>query len=289
MRHEEKNIGGGAENPGSDEQKISLMLAGLERVEAPKDFDFHLKARIANARPADYRQGGLFPILKYVMPLALFLVVGAGILVMSLGDAPQPAPVAEAEEIRSPNAAMPDQAYRQPADTEPEPPVQNTTESIAPSKQLAVERRAAPTGSRKVSVRSLPQRDLPVAGSRDITGGSATAPQIRPPEFRQNTNTSSNSSTVPSEMAPKPMSVRDALGSIGIEAELVDNKWKVRSVKSSTIAGQMGVKAGDLVESVDGKEIDNKTEYKDGSFKVKTIRVKRGSSAVDLQMPKPQR
>ena len=51
----------------------------------------------------------------------------------------------------------------------------------------------------------------------------------------------------------------------------------------------MGVKAGDVLESVDGKEIDNKTEYKDGSFKVKTIRVKRGSTAVDLQMPKPQR
>ena len=289
MRHEEKNIDGGAENPGSDEQKVSLMLAGLERVEAPKDFDFHLKARIANARPADYRQGSLFPILKYVMPLALFLVVGAGIVVMSSGDSPQPAPVAEAEEVRSPNADLPDQAYRQPAATEPEPTVQDTFEANTPSPQLAAERRAAPAGSRSVPESSLPREIVPAGASRDMGGGAPSATPIVPPEFRQNTNTSSNSSTVPSEMAPKPMSVRDALGSIGIEAELVDNKWKVRSVKSSTIAGQMGVRAGDLVESVDGKEIDNKTEYKDGSFKVKTIRVKRGSSAVDLQMPKPQR
>ena len=288
MRHEEKNIGGGAENPGSDEQKVSLLLAGLERVEAPKDFDFHLKARIANARPADYGQGSLIPILRYVMPLALFLVVGAGIVVMSSGDSPQPTPVAEVEQIRNPATTVPEQAYREPA-TEPETSAGNTFEANIGSPQLAAERRATPAGSRSVPESSLPREVVPAGASRDMGGGAPSATPIVPPEFRQNTNTSSNSSTVPSEMAPKPMSVRDALGSIGIEAELVENKWKVRSVKSTTIAGQMGVKAGDVLESVDGREIDDKTEYKDGSFKVKTIRVKRGSTALDLQMPKPQR
>ena len=33
----------------ADEQKISYLIGSLEKVSAPNDFDFRLKARIANA------------------------------------------------------------------------------------------------------------------------------------------------------------------------------------------------------------------------------------------------
>jgi hypothetical protein len=74
-----------------------------------------------------------------------------------------------------------------------------------------------------------------------------------------------------------------------LEAELEENKWKVRSVKGSSIGEMLGVKAGDKLESIDGRVVDEKTVYKDGSFKVKAIRVRRGEAAVDLQMKKPQK
>ena len=90
-------------------------------------------------------------------------------------------------------------------------------------------------------------------------------------------------------MASKPVALPDALQSIGIEVELEENKWKVKSVKGSTIGEMLGVKAGDKLESIDGQVLDNKTVFKDGSFKVKTIRVRRGETAVDLQMKKPQK
>lgn len=57
MSHENNNIGGRAEHPGSDEQKISQLLGGLKRVEAPPDFEFRLKAGSQmHGRPSEARR-----------------------------------------------------------------------------------------------------------------------------------------------------------------------------------------------------------------------------------------
>ncbi|MEO7673391.1 MAG: hypothetical protein ABIU09_04855 [Pyrinomonadaceae bacterium] len=84
MSYENKNkLAGETEILSSDEQNVSRLLSNLKRVDAPKDFDFHLKARIANASPADYQTVRLFPVLKYAFPLALFLLIGGAFILNS--------------------------------------------------------------------------------------------------------------------------------------------------------------------------------------------------------------
>ena len=34
-------------------EEIGRLIGGLKRVEAPKDFDFHVRARIAKGRPVE--------------------------------------------------------------------------------------------------------------------------------------------------------------------------------------------------------------------------------------------
>jgi len=291
MTHEEKNIGGGAEHPGSDEQKISILLSGLQRVEAPKDFDFHLKARIANAKPEEYRKSGLLPILKYAMPLALLLVVGAGIMVNSsyvnwqtptVAGGPAPSRTDVPQQALQPESGTDGQAA-----STPETKVPVVDPNLEPGMELAAQPPAG--GSNDFGLPKTATPRAPAGFSADKGLKPAPTPVI-PPEFRTgNINTSSNRSIVPIGMAAKPLSVRSALESIGVEADIDENKWKVKSVKDSTIAAQMGLKAGDKIESIDGKAIDDKTVYKDGSFKVKTIRVRRGEAAVDLELPKPKK
>mgnify|MGYP003536088986 CR=1 FL=1 len=70
---------------------------------------------------------------------------------------------------------------------------------------------------------------------------------------------------------------------VGIEAELENGTWKVSTVKTTEIAGRMGVRPGDRVESIDGQAIDGSTTYKDGAFKVKSMRVTRDGKATDLE------
>lgn len=70
MVNEQKNI----QEPEFEE--IGRLLRGLKRVEAPKDFDFHVKARIAKGRPAEPRRSWLPASVAYGAPLMLLLAIG---------------------------------------------------------------------------------------------------------------------------------------------------------------------------------------------------------------------
>lgn len=270
MTHENNNIGGGVELPGSDEQKISEMLSGLKRVEAPKDFDFHLKARLANARPADHRPSSFFPILKYVMPLALFLFVGAGVFfVRSYNPAPNPDIVGQPSTpaIATPAASSGTEPVQPPADIEPDRP-----QFIASEKPEST-RRTSPETRRPVSNRNVPE-----GGSRDFnpSGNYADKALSVPPTPR-----------TPTGIELNPKRLNEAFKMIEAEAEFEGGSWVVRSVKTSGIADQMGLRAGDKVKAIDGTQVTERTEFP-ASFSVRTIQVQRGSDTVELGAKKAQ-
>ena len=60
----------------SDEAQISGLLASLKRVEAPGDFGFRVRARIASAKPASGRGSWLPASVAVAAPLGLVLAVG---------------------------------------------------------------------------------------------------------------------------------------------------------------------------------------------------------------------
>jgi len=70
MVNEQKNI----QEPEFEE--IGRLLGGLKRVEAPTDFDFHVRARIAKGRPAEPRRSWLPASVAYGAPLVLLLAIG---------------------------------------------------------------------------------------------------------------------------------------------------------------------------------------------------------------------
>jgi hypothetical protein len=287
--HENKNFGGRGDLPGSDEQKIAEMLSGLKRVEAPKDFDFKLKARIAQANPGVYRKTRLFPVLRFAMPLGLFLAVGAGILInSSYSDSTSPqiaadAPPAASIVSESPVPARGQEEVASSASSGAELPT-NVQAPVA-GQQIASGAAAQRGTLQRPAAAGRTTAPAPAGFSTDRGVNPAPTP-IVPPEFRQ--APPANSSVRPKDMPVKPLGAREALASIGIEADVEENAFKVKTVKNGTLAGQMGVKPGDKLESIDGKEINDKTVFEDGSFRVKSIRVKRAGSAVQLEVPKPK-
>ena len=50
--------------------RVWQIIDRFEPVAAPKDFDFRVKARIANAKPGDF-QSRFLPVLRYVLPLSV--------------------------------------------------------------------------------------------------------------------------------------------------------------------------------------------------------------------------
>jgi hypothetical protein len=277
----EKNIAGETEMLSSDEQNVSRLLSNLKRVDAPKDFDFHLKARLANASPGDYRPVRLFPVLKYALPLALFLFVGAAFVLtnsytgvnVSVVEPPD-APVTSmsANSVQAQQTVVNNVPTRVPDNILVENPQANPREFVAEQKKEPKSPRSKPG-----------TRDLP-GGFYDSTGNRAKDP-ISAPVI---TNSNSNSVRNPGNPGPSiPLQFRQMLMSLGIDAsDAGDKTWKVMRLTKDGIAERSGLQVGDMMEAIDDKPI---TPLYDGSFSVKSISVRRDDKLIkiDIQPNKP--
>jgi membrane-associated protease RseP (regulator of RpoE activity) len=263
----------------SDEQNVARLLSNLKRVDAPKDFDFHLKARIANASPADFRPVRLFPILKYVLPLALFLMLGAAFVAMnSSNTANVPAVAGVPSSVVQQASAEPKREITPPVPVADPAPTRDTAQVVT-----AVEPVEAKREFRAERIKSsLPPRTIPAAvgnfnggGSYDVAGNEAQKPILAPGLA----NTNSNSGT---SVTAIPLQFRQMLMSIGIDAAVAGQKtWRIMQVTEDSIAERSGLLVGDVIEAIDGKPID--PLYK-GSFSVTSMKVRRGDKVVEIDL-----
>jgi hypothetical protein len=292
MNYKDQNkIAGETENLSSDEQNVARLLSGLKRVDAPKDFDFHLKARIANASPGDYKPVRLFPVLRYVMPLFLLLVGGGAFLLNSSysGDG-NVTTVAEVPPVSSPGSGAGQAVVPKVIDPVPvnESVVagaerdtykpQTARDAIRTTQRLPANRsnsRPVPGGG-SIDFRSGP------GGSYDIAGNKAPDPRL--PRFSNSSN--SNSSGNGSGTAAQPLELRQMLRALGIEAEFEEKGWRVRTLTKNGVAEQAGLQTGDLMEAIDDKPIS--TLY-DGNFGATSISVRRGGELrkIDVKPKNP--
>lgn len=271
-----KNGVGKFESLDADGGDVAALLSSLRRVEAPKNFEFRVKAGIADGLP---HRGALIPFLKLAAPLSLVLVVG-GFLIY-YGTSPTTNTTSRVETPQAPQLADNSSAtvaigvlrdeVSGPQLIEVDEPgdaltAQRTTNSIRPAN----------------NTRSRPDRqggsiDMPLGGgSRDSALYSAE-PKL-PPEFESaqprylNANTGAASADVP---------VRSLLGILGITAEFADGGWKVQSVLENSIATRSSVLAGDVLEAIDGQQLKRDSVVK-GSAKTLTIR--RDGKTINLDL-----
>ena len=277
----EKKIAGETEMLSSDEQNVSRLLSNLKRVDPPKDFDFHLKARLANASPGDYRPVRLFPVLKYALPLALFLLVGAGLILTNSYSSWNVPPVADVRQTLPSSLITDPPPDRKTSGAEIQPPISGSRMAEVPQndRRFPVEPQNDPRPTRSVRPAF---RNRPSGGSMDFGGGDKGG----------NTNVASvlqvdNSNRQNRERPSIPLQFREIFMSIGVDAaESGEKTWKVMGLRKDGIAERSGLKIGDLMEAIDDKPID--PLYK-GSFSVKSISVRRDDKVVkiDIQPNKP--
>ena len=271
---DKKNIAGETEMLSSDEKSVSRLLSNLKRVDAPKDFDFHLKARIANASPGSYRPVRLFPVLKYALPLALFLLIGAAFV---LTNSYTGANVPSVAVLPSAPALLPVSNSR---------PVENER-TVAPIiNDVRVATGTQPVGNplpkdyEKVA-RLVPANRRGSRGGSYVIGIGNAAVPIRPRGF--NNANSNNYTLTPIELVQAPpLQFRQMLMSLGIDASDAGEKtWKVMKLTKDGIAERSGLRVDDVMEAIDDKPIDS---LYDGSFSVKSISVRRDGKVVKIDI-----
>ena len=263
------------------------MLGGLERADAPKDFNFQLKARIARTQPNNY-QTRFFPALRYVLPLGFVVVLLSFIALSGLYfvDKNSIAPVA-IKETPTPaaNVALPANKFIEEKQT--------VSENLPFVEEIPVGKKLKPI-ERQISDKQttafenknqgrskdllpkspkvlLPNEKNPGGGSND---SALTNPEvITPPEF--DTNRVVNSTVNPDSATVGD--VNELLKTIGIVA----NSLKVVSVGKNSPAGRSGIKAGDILEAVDGKKITDDA-LRGKQLDIKTLTVLRDGERLEI-------
>ena len=246
-----------------ENERVSNLLGSLTRVEAPGDFDFHVRSRIAKGRPVD-RKAVLLPgWVRFAVPLVLLLFVGG-----YFGFRAIYSPITLTDQ---PIAAVPA--------TNIQPDVQTSTQVTEPltNTMLAVQRdEKLPEANAKTKVAS-PDKLVARTGSsnKNFGGGSFDATRlISKPKVLKKLKDLENPGSIPA---------KDMLMQLGVEAAYSNSSWKVGGVKQNSMAERSGLKAGDVIEAINEQDLTEKTSF--GSpFNGKSIRVRRDGKSVQIEL-----
>ncbi len=237
--------------------EVAALLSTLPRVEAPGDFDFGVKARIAatSSRP----RTSFLPFLKVAAPLSLLLMVGAFVLLY--GTLPGNTPVGPVAEVSGP--------LDQPTSSKPEP--------------AAVPQLAIPVSTPQVDDRSGEQVAVAIPNQTRRIGPVRRVNRVQPISVSEGGSIDSTLRIDRVIEAPPDVPVRDILEKIGMKAEFVDGGWKVLSTTDNSIATRSGVRSDDVIEAVDGRPITEATTLK-GGVEGKRLTVRREGKQVKLDL-----
>jgi hypothetical protein len=251
----------------AESRKVAGLLSTLRRAEAPANFEFGLKAKMAVASDVVPR-ASLIPFARVAAPLTLTLVVVGFVIFygvlpgddVPIADVPAP-PVVEVAQ-QGPDALPPapsDQQVSGPREAEDE-----DIATTAKNEPRAAERRT----NGRVSTVIAERRSKPLSADREPAGGS-----------RDSTLGTANVINAPVKRGEIP--IRDVLTRLGINAEFVDGGWKVRSATANGRADRSGVRADDVLEALDGKILAEDTIFP-SKLEPKKLQVRRDGKSLDL-------
>lgn len=240
----------------ADERKLRELCRSLKKTDAPHDFEFKLKARIANAKPADFKPRYGFA-LRYALPaLAVILVLGLVAFNGALFSTGNNPPVAESSAPSS--SLLPQNAV---ATTVATPETANQNLSVTPANQNPPKNSAVAAADRAPKIREVKNtsgsRILPLNGSGSALKSLNPNEIILPKGFDRKDVPQNLQNDEPTN----PMPVKDVLSFIGVNAELENGKWKVRSVTANSVGESSDVKVNDVIESIDDQPLSAETVF----------------------------
>jgi hypothetical protein len=226
-------------------ESISNLLGGLKRVDAPDNFEFGVKARIAGGKPK--ASVSPFGFLKIAVPTAALAALAA-FLYMSgfmFGDIPSVQVAEEKPAIRENQEALragaPEVAAKEPST------VSNLRET-----EIASARTSGPGNRSRGAVNAVKQPN----------GGGSIDQTLNP-----------------DRPIKRVIPVQKVLESAGISVEFRGERFVANSVSGS--AERAGMKGGDIILTVNDIPVRTSTTFED-AVEVKTIRVNRAGRNLKL-------
>lgn len=265
------------------QMRVWQMIDGLRRVDAPSDFDFRVKARIAKAKATDF-QPRFFPALRYVLPLGLVVLI-LGLVVFnatyfsgsnSSQMVESVSPMPNEKEISPVNSFSANQvSATNPSDGTMVGKVANVNvEPVANNRE-----RQSVTAKSSAKSRTI----APKKNSDEDGGGSHVLSGKAPSSARLPLGINPNQSVEILPNADNRNAITDVqiLNFIGIETVSENGSKKVKAVKPESMAERSGIKTGDVIEAIDGRQISDKPVRME-TFESKKLTVVRGAEKIEI-------
>lgn len=248
-----------------ENEPVSRLLEAMKRVEAPGDFDFRVKARIAQGRPVEKSASLLPSWVRVAFPLVLLLFVGAFFGFRTLY-------FSEPKVLNDVAALGTQQSSIEPANQVSmmtELQVNKTTLPQVSDKSVDLNPKLYNSSSGKFVARTGSSNRNSGGGSFVDMGRSISKARsmVKPKGFDK----------------PAGIAAKDIFSPIGIDASYSASSWKVNVVRPNTIAERSGLKAGDVVESINGQSLTEKTSFP-SPFSGKSIGVRRDGKIVQIEL-----
>lgn len=236
-----------------EDEKIRQLCGGLKRVEAPKDFHFQIKARIAE-RKTQSAKSPLFAFLRYAAPLGLVLVILGVVVSNNLYSVDTTAvpPLAEGftqTPLAVENPLNQDET-QQPFIARNSGPNANFENETASNSNLSLTFSMKDRNEIGNVLKTNPTVENNGGGSRD--SASRQTRVINPLGFNNSNRTVETANNFTN---PTSFFVKDILSQIGIVASFSGSGWRVQSVIQNSIAERSGIKPNDVIEEVNNIKI----------------------------------
>ena len=279
-------------------QKTSRLQSGLWRVigefkqvDAPQDFNFRVKARIANAKPKN-NHSPLFPILRYVLPFSAIVLILTFVVfneIYSLSDKTAP-PIAESdnkllkqkEDSASPTNSL---TARQTVEDSrflevAQPAINNQVAQPFKTKKKSEtyedkNQYAAVKNVKKPQIKTALDNEKGFDGSHD--NASSASRNLTP----KGLNPTKTVEPLPNAGSANPVTVEQILSELGIEIALENGRRQVKKIKSNSVAERSAVKVGDLIEAIDGVKLTSEP-VRSKTIEGKKLVILRGAEKIEI-------
>ncbi|HEX8735499.1 MAG TPA: PDZ domain-containing protein [Pyrinomonadaceae bacterium] len=273
------------ENLSEADEKVQKMLASLRQVEAPKDFEFRLKARIAGANPKAYR-ANYKRRFAYALPAFASIVVSTFVVLnMDLsGDRNRVSSLPEttAQSNFAPPQNPPGNFIAANTSVDNEPGAVLSADSSAQNRK---DEKVNPTFTavKLPEKRKNTARDEAPKENFDGSKVESWSPtEVRTPKGI-NANTNTNVAPPKDFNSEKSFSVEELLSPLGVEVVAENGTWKVKKVSQNSAAERSGLKTDDVIETLDGRKL-SPMPLRGKKIEVKKLGVKRAGAQIEINL-----
>ncbi|GIU82564.1 MAG: hypothetical protein D6687_06465 [Acidobacteria bacterium] len=263
------------------EREISQLISRLEKVKAPSDFTFKLKAKIAAEKQKRDRRKVLLIRLSYALP-ALIAVLSVALFTYFLKERNEDLASFRENQITKESPSL-ERDYK----------VENVTTLNREESSQKVQNQTKEKVKREgASVAELSTGDKDSSKSASVVRANERKEKIAQfsrtealsvPETAE--FSSGKSLETPAlERGDAKISFSEILKQIGIEGSFEEQGgFRVRFLKSNSVAERAGFKTEDLIVAIDEKVIGKQDMYFE-KLEIKKFKVKRGAKELSITL-----